>query len=162
MKNQLVEQEFITLIQRYQQVIWKVCYIYAKDSNHLNDLYQETLINLWRAFPHFRQESKVSTWIYKIALNSCISYFRRFSQSPKAIPITRHWDCIMEDDQFTEQLQELYRLINQLNPLEKALILLWLEEKNYNEIAEITGLTPTNVATKLNRIKEKMKKMSKS
>ncbi len=160
MNPQVVEQEFNAMVQDYRHVIWKVCYIYAKDPEHLNDLYQETLVNLWKAFPRFRRESKTSTWIYKIALNSCITYFRRYARSPHTIPITREWDCILEDEQLTEQLHEIYRLINRLNPFEKALILLWLEERSYGEIAEITGLTVSNVATKLSRIKEKLKKMS--
>lgn len=160
MDKHLAEQEFTTLIQEYQHIIWKVCYIYAKDQDHLNDLYQETLINLWKAFPNFRHESKISTWIYRIALNSCISFFRRFSKFPRTIPIAPQWDTFSEDNGSTLLLQEIYQLINQLNPLEKALILLWLEEKNYPEIAEITGLTVSNVATKLSRIKEKLKRMS--
>ena len=75
MDKHSIEKEFTALIQQYRNVIWKVCYIYAKDRENLNDLYQEAIINLWKGFPKFRKESKPSTWIYRIALNSCITFF---------------------------------------------------------------------------------------
>lgn len=159
-KQQLLEKEFTELVQEYQHVIWKVCYMYSKDAEHLNDLYQESLINLWKAFPGFRHESKPSTWVYRITLNSCISYFRRFEKPMKTLPLNGQWDCIAEDNQLSSLLQEVYQLINRLNPLEKALILLWLDEKDYQEIAQITGISASNVGTKLSRIKEKLKKLS--
>lgn len=88
MDKHSIEKEFTALIQQYRNVIWKVCYIYAKDRENLNDLYQEAIINLWKGFPKFRKESKPSTWIYRIALNSCITFFRRFSRHPKTLRLT--------------------------------------------------------------------------
>ena len=122
------EQEFVALIKEYERVIYKVCYLYATPNAPLNDLYQEVVLNLWKAFPKFRRECKLSTWIYRISLNTCISFMRKEKR---------------------------------LGQLEKSIILLYLEEKSYEEISEITGLTVTNVATKLNRIKEKLRKMKK-
>lgn len=159
MDKQAIEKEFETLIQEYRHVIWKVCYIYSKDQDHLNDLYQETLINLWKGFPQFRNESKSSTWVYRIALNSCITFFRRFSRSPKTSALAEAWYMADEEDHSGEQIRELYRQINCLGPLEKALILLWLDEKPYAEISTIMGISPSNVATKLSRTKEKLRKM---
>lgn len=156
------EKEFVTLVEEYKQVIYKVCYMYATGTDHLNDLYQEVVINLWKAFPNFRGESKVSTWIYRIGLNTCVSFYRKSKVRPEVVPLTVDLEDFAYEESKTSQLRELYRLINRLNPLERALILLWLEEKSYVEIADITGLTRSNVAVKLNRIKEKLKTMSNS
>lgn len=159
--NENIEQEFVTCIREYERVIYKVCYLYTTKSASLNDLYQETVLNIWRAFPKFRHECKVSTWIYRIALNTCISFIRKEKNIPEIVTLTKEADWLTEEeDGFREMLAELYRLINRLGQLDKSIILLYLEEKDYAEIAEITGLTTTNVATKLSRIKDKLKKMS--
>lgn len=159
--NENIEQEFVTCIREYERVIYKVCYLYTTKSASLNDLYQETVLNIWRAFPKFRHECKVSTWIYRIALNTCISFIRKEKNIPEIVTLTKEADWLTEEeDGFREMLAELYRLINKLGQLDKSIILLYLEEKDYAEIAEITGLTTTNVATKLSRIKDKLKKMS--
>ena len=155
------EKEFVELIRRYERVIYKVCYLYTTPDATLNDLYQEVLINLWRAYPQFRHECKLSTWIYRISLNTCISYLRKTKNSLETIALTRDIDLQEEDDETQQMLRQLYCLIGRLGDLEKSIILLYLEEKSYDEIAEITGLTPTNVGTRLNRIKEKLKKMNK-
>lgn len=160
MKNIELENEFIALIENYQRVIYKVCYLYSKDKDNLNDLYQESILNLWRSYPRFRNECKASTWIYKITLNTCISFFRRFSKSPKFVPLSATLETIIDNNNEIALIHELYNLINRLGNLEKALILLYLEEKSYQEIANITGLSLTNVATRLCRIKEKLKRMS--
>jgi len=162
MDLQLQEKEFIALVEAHKQIIYKVCYMYASGADNLNDLYQEVVINLWRAYPHFRGESKVSTWVYRIGLNTCISFYRKSKKRPEVVPLTVDLEDFSYEEDKTAQLKELYRMINRLNPLERAIILLWLEEKNYNEIAEITGLSRNNVAVKLNRIKEKLKTMSDS
>lgn len=162
MDLQLQKKEFVALVEDYKQIIYKVCYMYASGADHLNDLYQEVVINLWKAYPHFRGESKVSTWVYRIGLNTCVSFYRKSKNRPEVIPITVDLEDFAYEEDKTTQLRELYRMINRLHPLERAIILLWLEEKNYHEIAEITGLTRNHVAVKLNRIKEKLKTMSDS
>lgn len=155
------EKAFVELIHRYERVIYKVCYLYTSPDATLNDLYQEVLINLWRAYPQFRRECKESTWIYRIALNTCISFLRKTKHSLETVTLTRDIDMLDEDDETQQMLRQLYCLIGRLNDLEKSIILLYLDEKSYDEIAEITGLTSTNVGTRLNRIKEKLKKMNK-
>ena len=128
----------------------------------LNDLYQEVVLNLWKAFPKFRRECKLSTWIYRISLNTCISFMRKEKNIPEIVSLTpAEADRSEEWDETQAMLRQLYRMINRLGQLEKSIILLYLEEKSYEEISEITGLTVTNVATKLNRIKEKLRKMKK-
>ena len=156
-----VEQEFLSVIREYERVIYKVCYLYTTPNATLNDLYKEVLLNIWKAFPKFRRECKISTWIYRIALNTCISFIRKEKNIPEIVTLTQEADRSEEDDETQTMLQQLYRMINRLGQLEKSIILLYLEEKSYEDISEITGLTVTNVATKLNRIKDKLKKMNK-
>ena len=161
MNKEELEKPFIALITEYQRVIYKVCYMYATDEYTLEELYQETVINLWKAFPQFKEHSKVSTWVYRIAMNTCISYFRKSSVRPTTIPITFRMETTLADDSAQSgYLRELYRMISQLGKLDRALILLWLEDKSYQEIADVLGITKANVAVKINRIKEKLKKMS--
>lgn len=162
--NANTEQEFLSVIKEYERVIYKVCYLYTSRNATLNDLYQDVVLNLWRAYPKFRGECKISTWIYRIALNTCISFIRKEKNVPEIVTLTPYESEWMteEQDSFQLMLKELYYLIGQLGQLDKSIILLYLEEKSYEEISEITGLTVTNVATKLNRIKEKLRKMKKS
>lgn len=156
-----VEQEFVTLIQEYERVIYKVCYLYTTPHATLNDLYQEVVINLWKAYPKFRNECKISTWIYRIALNTSISFIRKEKNIPEIVTLSQIADRIEETDETQVMLKRLYSMINRLGQLEKSIVLLYLEDKSYEEIAEITGLTLTNVATKLSRIKDKLRKMNK-
>ena len=151
-----MEKEFLEMIHEHKKIIYKVVSFYANEDSPFNDLYQEVVINLWKGFPTFRGDSKVSTWIYRIALNSCISSFRKEMLKPVRVELT--WDIPDYDN--SEDIAELYNLIGRLGILERALVLLYLEEKSYQEISEITGLTITNVATKLSRIKNKLKEMS--
>ncbi|SHF53536.1 RNA polymerase sigma-70 factor, ECF subfamily [Bacteroides luti] len=158
--NKELEQEFTACIKEYERVIYKVCYLYTTKSVTLNDLYQEAVLNIWRAFPKFRRECKISTWIYRITLNTCITFIRKEKNIPEIVSLTQEAEWLTEEeDSFREMLVELYRLINCLGQLDKSIILLYLENKDYAEIAEITGLTVTNVATKLSRIKDKLRKM---
>ncbi len=160
--NANIEKEFLEVIRTYERVIYKVCYLYTTPNATLNDLYQEVVLNIWKAFPKFRNECKVSTWIYRIALNTCISFIRKEKRIPEFVTLNPEVNGIMdESDPIHEMLKQLYHLINQLGQLDKSIILLYLEEKSYEEIGEITGLTVTNVATKLSRIKDKLKKMKK-
>lgn len=155
-----MEQEFLSVIREYERVIYKVCYLYTTRNASLNDLYQETVLNIWKAFPKFRGESKISTWIYRIALNTCITFIRKEKNVPEIVCLTTNENHITEeDDDLQTMLRDLYELINRLGQLDKSIILLYLEEKSYEEIAEITGLTLTNVATKISRIKDKLRKM---
>lgn len=156
-----VEQEFVSMIRTYERVIYKVCYVYATPYASLGDLYQEVVINLWKAFPKFRKECKLSTWIYRIALNTCISFMRKEKNLPEIISLTQSFDRMEDDDETQAMLRQLYRMIDRLGQLEKSIVLLYLEEKSYEEIAEIIGLTVTNVATRLSRIKDKLRKMNK-
>lgn len=155
-----IEEEFLRIVKQHERIIYKVCYLYTSKTASLGDLYQECLLNIWKAFPKFRHECKVSTWIYRISLNTCISFIRKEKNMPEFISLTQEAEELVNDkDELHEMLRQLYQMINKLGQLDKSIILLYLEEKSYDEISEITGLTVTNVATKLGRIKDKLKKM---
>ena len=154
-----IQKQFLEMISQNEAIVYKVASFYAAPGQTINDLYQEIVLNLWKAYPSFRNESKVSTWIYRIALNTCITFFRRYKKQPSYVDLNID---IPEVSTSNDDINELYRLINRLGKLERALILLYLDEKSYKEISEITGLTLTNVATKISRVKEKLKKMSDS
>lgn len=154
-----LKDEFVELVTRYKDVIFKVCYIYA-EKDDIEDYYQEVLIQIWRSLPKFRGESKVTTWIYRISLNTCISHVRKNTKGNiNKVPLidVNLWENDIEKKQ---QVDEMYSLINKLNKLEKAVILLWLEDRDYEEIASVVGITKANVAVKINRIKEKLRKLS--
>ena len=158
------DSDFEQLVAANSKVIYKVCTMYASPEWPVADLYQETVVNLWRGWPRFRGEASHSTWIYRVALNSCISCLRTQSRRPRGVPIEGMVNLFADPaataDPPGEQIEQLYTLIQQLTAFEKAIILLWLEEKSQKQIAAITGLTPGNVAVRLTRIREKLKRMS--
>lgn len=155
MKTQTKEQLFLDVVHTNRNIIYKVCYIYAP-KGMIEDYYQEVLCNLWQSFDKFEGRSKYSTWIYRIALYTCISYIRR--KRPATISLS--FDISNnEDSALKEQLEELHSIINRLCHIDRALIILWLDGYSYEDMAEVTGLTESNVAVKLMRAKNKIKKM---
>lgn len=160
MNNTDLEKAFIGMIQQNERVIYKVCSFYISEDSTLGDLYQDVVSNLWVAYPKFRNESAVSTWIYRIALNTCISGIRKEMRKPQRVSFSQLSDVFEQPEDMNAEIKELYRLIHQLKIVERAIILLYLEEKSYQQIADIVGLTVSNVAVKLKRIKEKLVDMS--
>ncbi len=158
MKQEVKEDEqFLDMIRQNEGIIYKVASFYADVDHPISDLYQEVVLNLWKSFASFRGDSKYSTWIYRIALNTCVSFYRRSKRNVTYVDISMDIPDTVDN---SEDIQELYKLINRLGKIERALVLLYLDDKSYKEIAEITGLSVTNVATKLSRIKEKLRQMS--
>lgn len=154
------EIKFTEMLDENRALIMRVCYMYATDKEHLNDLYQETAINLWQGMDTFKGESKRSTWIYRTTLNTCISYFRKNHKHTDTASLEGLMELPDESPDRAGQLREMYRLITRLRKLDRAIILLWLDEKSYDEIAEITGLTRNNVASRLHRIKNQLAELA--
>jgi len=157
----LRKQEFLDLLDDNKNIIYKVSFIYSNTLHTQDDLFQEVIINLWNSWPKFRGDCKVQTWIYRIALNTCISSLRKSKSGPQSIPLTRNIEMIAEEYDLSK-IRELYALINKLEKIEKAIILLYIEEKSHDEISQIIGISKSNVAVKLFRIKEKLKMMSQN
>ncbi|MDD2436005.1 MAG: sigma-70 family RNA polymerase sigma factor [Massilibacteroides sp.] len=160
MKKISLDDEFVKLIQDNEKIIYKVCSVYVSDETPMADLYQDVVCNLWKSFTGFRRECTVSTWIYRVALNTCISDLRKYMKRPKHVSLSLLSAHLIETNELDDAIREMYCLIRRLSSLEKAIVLLYLDEYSYQEIADITGLTPTNVGVRLVRIKEKLKKMS--
>lgn len=151
------EERYMAIVDDNRQLICRVCYMYANDDDHFKDLYQEVLASIWQGMESFRGDSKMSTWIYRTAINTCVTFYRRHkSHSAETVPLEAVTDLAGEDSSRQEMLREMYRMISCLNKMDKALILMWLDERSYEEIAEVTGLTRNNVATKLRRIKQRL------
>lgn len=150
------EQRFLAIVEDNRRVISKVCYMYATDDDHFKDLYQETLINLWKGIDSYRGEASVSTWIYRTSINSCLTDYRRTKKHRQVASLESVPDVADDRSDKSAQLKEMYRLISRLERLDKAIIMLWLDEKTYDEIAEITGLPRNNIATRLRRIKARL------
>ncbi len=157
------QELFDDIVGRYHGVISKVCLMYARDNDHFKDLYQEVTVNLWQGLESFEGRSAMSTWIYRTAINTCISYFRRYHRHDNEMsPLDSVADIPVYDSDRVGQLREMYRLIAGLRPLDKAIIMMWLDELSYEEIGAVTGLSRNNVASRLRRIKISLSKQAQS
>lgn len=156
-----MEKEFVTLVNRHIGLIYKVCNIYCPDGEDRKDLFQEIVLQLWKGYPAFRQEAQFSTWLYRVALNTAISNYRRAIKRPQS-SLTEAGIDIPDPGELSfgdEKIKLLYKAIEQLTAIEKAMILLHLDGCTYNEIAAIAGISNNNVGVKLNRIKNKLEKI---
>lgn len=154
-----IENEFTQIIKENESLIFKITTIYACNKQDREDLFQEIVIQLWKAFSKFRNESKISTWIYRVALNTAISGFRKQKKRIDLASIDWFTQNYSENST-TEQedrVKSLYQYIETLNALDKGIILLFLEDKSHKEISEIIGLSKTNIGTRLSRIRQKIK-----
>ena len=142
-----------------------MCNIYCDDQEDRNDLFQEIVAQLWKSFPSFREESKFSTWMYRVALNTAITTFKKAKRRPDQNRLTFENFQVKDENYNTEteeEIKNLHRAVAQLTGVEKSIVLLFLENKKYEEIAEITGITQNYVRVKMNRIKKKLKKFMES
>jgi len=154
-----LEETFQNLVEEHKKILYKVCNSYCRDRDSRDDLSQEIMIQLWRSFGNFDGRCRVSTWMYRIALNVAISFYRKESTRTRhVISDEQHLlETADETEGQPEVIRLLYQFIEGLDPLNKALILLYLDENTYREIADVLGITETNVATKISRLKNKMK-----
>ena len=155
------KDQFVSLIKENQNLIFKICHSYCADPENRKDLQQEILIQLWKSFAKFDGRVKITTWMYKVALNTAIFYYRNSSKHDNnKVPLDAsiislpHLEPEVELD---ERITQLYTFIGKLTELDKALILLYLDDNKQKDIAEILGLSETNVATKISRIKKNLK-----
>ena len=152
-------KEFSELIEKNQRLIHKVTFVYTNSVVEREDLFQEICLQLWKSYANFRHESQFSTWMYRVALNTAISTVRKKRNSFAFEPLQNESQIQAETSGEKENVKQLYGAISKLNSIDKAIILLWLEEKNYDEIAAIMGITKSNVSVKLVRIKRKLEEL---
>ena len=161
MKN-VKEKQFEELVKQYKQTIYSVCYMFSRDKEEINDLFQEILVRLWLGFDQFENRSSVNTWVYRIALNTAINGNKRTKRRPQTVSLSTDIDPYDPQDSSLEQIRQLYALIHQLDVMDRGLVLLWLEGISYDEIAAVMGISVANVGIKLHRIKEKLVQKTKS
>lgn len=150
------KKAFSEMIKQNQGIIHKITLVYTSTFADREDLFQEICLQLWKSYSNFRKESKFSTWMYRVALNTAINNIRKQQKKIVAEPLGNRLQIPAEPTDDEENAKLLYAAISKLNRIDKAIILLWLEEKSYDEIASITGLTKSNVSVKLMRIKRKL------
>lgn len=155
-----LEHKFVTDLEKNQNIVHKICRIYTNDQASHNDLFQEITIQLWKAYPKFRGDAKFSTWMYRVALNTAITLYRKKKRGIE----TQDYDSVhfrihVEefDDETEQQLKLMYEAVQELNDIEKALVFLYLEDKNYKEISDTLGISEVNARVKMNRVKTKLK-----
>lgn len=153
------EKEFIALLNEHQRIIHKVCNLYMDAHADREDLFQEITLQAWKAYAGFRGDAKFSTWLYRVALNTAITFFRKEKRKPdiystEAVPDLGSHETY---DPIEEQVKAMYAAIDDLSKIDKAIVMLYLEDYNYNDIGEMMGITANNVAVKMNRIKTRLK-----
>lgn len=151
------EQEFATLVREHKQTIYTVCYMFSQDEDEVADLFQDTLINLWQGLDSFRHEAKPETWIYRVALNTCLSADRKKKSALQRVELSMQQNLYSDNSHSAVQIRQLHDRIQRLDVVDRAIILLWLEDMSYEEIAAIVGISVKNLSVKLVRIKEQLK-----
>ena len=164
MQQNEIEKQFSEQISGNELLIYKVCRMYAYTEADRQDLFQEIVLQLWIAFPKFKGKSKFSTWLYRIAINTSITRLRKhknknFIDTYEPALLPQHIDDITSVEE-EEKFILLYKAIAQLNEVEKAIVMLYMEEKNYEEMEEILGINQGNLRVKMNRIKDKIRQLA--
>lgn len=157
-----LEHKFVKELEQNQNIVHKICRLYTNDQDSHNDLFQEITIQLWKAYPKFRGDSKFSTWMYRVALNTAITLYRKSKRRIKTQDyegVSFKIASVEYDNTEEKQLSLMYSAVKELNDIDKALVFLYLEDKNYKEISETLGITEVNARVKMNRIKEKIRKI---
>lgn len=150
----------MNIIREHEQTIYTVCYMFSKDEEEVNDLYQDILVRLWKGFETFEGKSDIRTWIYRVSLNYCINFSNRQKKQRECLNLDTGFLSEGSNLEKNLQIKQLYKRINMLGLIDRSVVLLWLEGLSYDEIGAILGISVKNVSFKLVRIKEKLKKMS--
>lgn len=151
------EQTFGEIIRTHDPMIRRICFGYARTAEELEDLHQDALVCIWQGLPKFRGASALKTWVYRVTLNSCVSVVRSRKKEINSDSLEQMIDVADDSQESRQRIRELHECIGTLNPIDKAIVMLWLDEYSYDEIAEMTGLKRNNVATRLHRAKAKLK-----
>ena len=152
------ETEFAQMVEQQKSTIYTVCYMFSKDQDEVSDLFQEVLVNLWKSFPQFEGRSDIRTWVYRVAMNVCVSLDRK-KKRHNTVPLTMDINPYDDENPNSKQMELLRKRISLLGPFDRAIIMLWLENMSYDEIAAVVGISVKNVSVRLYRIKEELKKM---
>jgi RNA polymerase sigma-70 factor (ECF subfamily) len=165
LQDPAIQETFIKLVSEHRGMLYKVCRLYCFTESDRQDLLQEIIFQLWRSYPSFRGEARISTWLYRIALNTAISGLRKQKRlvttvDPESLPTE------LQDIQYPaekeEQLRLLYTAIDRLSEVEKALTMLYLEDRSYQEMEDILGISQNNLRVKMNRIRDKLRKITQA
>jgi RNA polymerase sigma-70 factor, ECF subfamily len=154
------QQEFVQQVHGAQGILFRICNVYARGAENRDDLRQEMLLQLWRSYPSFRKDSAFSTWMYRVALNTALMHSRREKKAPRSLPIDGipASDVPREEQEDNEKVRVLYECIQELPAIDRAIVLLHLEERTSEEIAEIIGVSRGNVGVRLVRLKERLRR----
>ena len=156
------EKDFIQSIEAHQKIIHKVCNLYMNTGQDKKDLFQEIILAAWKGYPRFKGDAQFSTWLYRVALNTAITFYRKEQRQVSTTAMPEQVLVPADDNQAEQdQLTAMYISINELSGIDKALVMLYMEDYSYTEIGEMMGITANNVAVKMNRIKIKLKESAK-
>jgi len=158
------EEEFVRQVQANQGIIQKICRLYGQTRHDREDLFQEIIVQLWKAVPKFQEQSRFSTWLYRVALNTAISDFRKKRRTLAVIQTevaSLEIESELIDDK-DERLKTLYAAISRLQEIDKAIVMLYLEDKSYDEMEDILGISASTLRVRMNRIKEKLRELTKN
>lgn len=153
------EIDFESLVREHKCTVYTVCYMFASSADEADDMFQEVLVNLWKGIGNLAQTDKVGAWVWRVSLNTCISYDRKRRSRP-TVRLAMEHNLYADDDAEARQIQMLYSRIHRLKPFDRAIVLLWLENMSYEEIGAIVGITAKNVSVRLYRIRQELKQMS--
>lgn len=152
-----MQPDFEQIIQGNAGILHKLCRVYSNNQTEYEEIFQEMLIQIWRALPTFRGESQLSTWIYRICINTALNFRTKTNKFKKYVPLDEKLPTEFSfDNEKDVQLKKLYQAIRELKPIDRAIVSLYLDEKSYDETAQILGISKTNVATRLMRLKQKL------
>ena len=153
------EREFAQIVLENKRRIYTVCYMFSKDADEVNDLFQERLVNLWKGLQSYEGDKFISTWVWRVSFNTCINYSKKQKRALEKVPLDVNINLFEDMDEDSMQIRQLYDRINRLGYIDRSIILMWLENLSYDEIGSILGITANNVSVKLVRIREKLKSM---
>ena len=159
-KMEKTEANFKKILHDHKSTIYSVCYMFSQEHDEVEDLFQETLINLWNGLDTFEERSGIGTWVWRIALNTCITSERKKKRRVDTVPLSIDRDFLDDNNAESRQTKLLHNRISRLQPFDRAIVLLWLENMSYDDIAAIVGITTKAVGVRLVRIREQLKQMN--